>query len=39
VAFNAAPAARAAATHVVDSGDLRAILPLLEQVVAAPRGS
>ncbi|MEQ0565128.1 haloacid dehalogenase-like hydrolase [Amycolatopsis sp. NEAU-NG30] len=31
VAFNAAPAARAAATHVVDSGDLRAILPLLER--------
>jgi phosphoserine phosphatase len=29
VAFNAAPAARAVATHVVDGGDLRAILPLL----------
>lgn len=30
IAFNASPGARAVATHVVDSGDLRAILPLLE---------
>ena len=30
VAFNADAAARAAATHVVDGGDLRAVVPLLE---------
>lgn len=30
IGFNAAPEARAVATHVVDSGDLTAILPLLE---------
>ena len=30
IGFNAAPAARAVATHVVDGSDLRAILPLLE---------
>jgi phosphoserine phosphatase len=30
IGFNAAPAARAVATHLVDGGDLRAILPLLE---------
>lgn len=30
IAFNADAAARAAATHVVDSGDLRAVVPLLE---------
>ncbi|WP_410634409.1 HAD family hydrolase [Amycolatopsis sp. cmx-4-83] len=31
IAFNAAPAARAVATHAVDSGDLRAVVPLLER--------
>jgi phosphoserine phosphatase len=30
IAFNAAPLARAVATHVVDADDLRAIIPLLE---------
>lgn len=30
IAFNATPAARAIATHVVDGPDLRAIIPLLE---------
>jgi phosphoserine phosphatase len=30
IGFNAAPAARAVATHLVDGGDLRAILPLLD---------
>jgi phosphoserine phosphatase len=30
IGFNASAAARAVATHVVDSGDLRAIVPLLE---------
>lgn len=30
IGFNAAPAARAVATHLVDGPDLRAILPLLE---------
>ncbi|MGW4060741.1 HAD family hydrolase [Amycolatopsis sp. NPDC004747] len=29
IGFNAAPGARAVATHVVDGGDLRAIIPLL----------
>jgi phosphoserine phosphatase len=30
IGFNATPAARAAATHVVDGGDLRAVVPVLE---------
>ncbi|WIY01565.1 hypothetical protein QRX60_47370 [Amycolatopsis mongoliensis] len=30
IGFNPAPQARAVATHVVDSGDLTAIVPLLE---------
>jgi phosphoserine phosphatase len=30
IGFNAAPAARAVATHVVDSGDLTTIVPLLD---------
>jgi phosphoserine phosphatase len=30
IGFNASPAARAAATHVVDGDDLRAIVPLLD---------